>query len=378
MAGPTPPPRNGMSVTTANLVAGISRYGVDLHLVDTADRRGLKNVGRLDAGNVLAALVSGLRFATMLVRLRPDVVYVPIAQNRLGFLRDALFLLPARLTDAAVVVHLHGCALQDFYRGTDALTRWVVRTALAKVACAVVLGPSAIQQFDGLVPRSRVRVVANGVADIPLPASSDRLKRLSRGEATVLYLGALTMGKGFTALMSAVPLLQDMPGLRFIFAGEFTSPEAEREARRLLDEPGMRDRVLFTGPVSEPEAQRLLSDAAALVLPARQVEGQPLVILEAFRAGTPVIATPSGCIVDTVRDGEDGILVPQGDPAAIAGALRRLTSNIPCWQRMSAGARSAFDRHYRLDSWLASLAGLFRAAGTGLLRRTPCSCAGSD
>lgn len=362
MTGPTPPPRNGMSVTTANLVAGISRHGVDLRLVDTADRRGLRNVGRLDIGNVVAALTHGLRFVVMLVHVRPDVVYVPIAQNRLGFMRDALFLLPARLSSAAVVVHLHGCAFRDFYRSADFLTRWIIRVALAKVACAIVLGPSAVSQFDGLIAEARVRVIPNGVPDLEPQSPDTRLEQVGRGEATVVYLGALTMGKGFADILRAIPLLSDMPGLRFVFAGEFATAESEVEAERLAAGLDLGDRLNFVGPVAEAEAQRLLRTSAALVLPARHVEGQPLVILEAFRAGTPVIATPKGCIVDTVRHGVEGLLVPPGDPAAIARALRQLLSHADAWREVSEAARASFERRFRLVTWLTGLAGVFRDA----------------
>lgn len=359
MTGPTPPPRNGMSVTTACLSEGLADYGVDLRLVDTADRRGLKNVGRLDGGNVLAAFRHGARFAWMLVRLRPQIVYVPIAQNRLGFLRDALFLLPARLSNAEVVVHLHGCAFRAFYTRTDPFTRRVIRAALSQVACAIVLGPNARLQFDLLIPRSRVRVIENGVPDSPQPSQDHRPEAVAQGEAKVLYLGALTIGKGFLDLLRAIPLLGDFPGLQFVFAGEYTTAQAQTQAEQLIVDHALSDRVRMLGPVSSEHAQRLLQQAAVLVLPAIQTEGQPLVILEAFREGTPVIATPKGCIADTVTDGVDGLLIPPERPEAVASAIRGIVSDPVRWQHMSEAARDTYERRFRVETWVASLAQLF-------------------
>jgi glycosyltransferase involved in cell wall biosynthesis len=68
----------------------------------------------------------------------------------------------------------------------------------------------------------------------------------------------------------------------------------------------------------------LLRDADVLVLPVRQPEGQPLVVLEAMAAGLPVVATRRGAIPEMVDDGVTGLLVPERDVGALAAALDRL------------------------------------------------------
>jgi glycosyltransferase involved in cell wall biosynthesis len=66
----------------------------------------------------------------------------------------------------------------------------------------------------------------------------------------------------------------------------------------------------------------------------------PNVLLEAFAWGRAVIATPVGGVPDLVRDGENGLLVPAGDAAALARALRRLHEEPGLVARLAAGARS--------------------------------------
>lgn len=367
MTGPTPPPMNGMSVTTANLLAGMPGRGVEMHLVDTADRRGLGNIGRLDAANVAGALLHGARFALALLRVGPDVVYVPIAQNSLGFLRDSLFLLPARLCRRRVVVHLHGSAFRAFYAGASWPVRRLLRESLRHVTTAVVLGDSACDQFEGLIDRERIRVVENGVPDVAgddLPTPSE--PRLSESGGVVLFLGSLSVGKGFLDVLRSAALLGDLPGLSYVFAGEYRTSACREEAERLIATHGLQARVRMLGPVDSEEAQRLMLRAGVLVLPVRQVEGQPLVILEAFRCGTPVVASPTGCIPDTVQDGQDGLLVESGQPERLAEAIRRLATDGSLWARMSTAGRCRYEKRYTLEAWSAAMARVFReAAGDG-------------
>ncbi|MGH7506831.1 MAG: hypothetical protein ACRELX_14335, partial [Longimicrobiales bacterium] len=121
--GPLPPPYHGGAVATRILLDSAVAERFRLVHLDTTDRRGMDNIGRLDAGNVRLALMHALRFLRLLRTASPAIVYVPLAQNRLGFVRDALFLVPARWSNVRVVVHVHGGGFRDFNDRTDALTR---------------------------------------------------------------------------------------------------------------------------------------------------------------------------------------------------------------------------------------------------------------
>jgi len=364
MAAPTPPPRNGMSVTTQALQRGLHGRDVRLVLVDTADRRGLANVGKLDVANVMSALWSGARFACRLLVLRPDVVYVPVAQNALGFLRDCLFLVPAHLARRPVVIHLHGSAFAAFYESSGTPLRWLIRRVVGHTTFAVVLGPRAAHAFAGLLDSRKVRVVPNGLPD--LNACESRQTLSGRQAATphqrqrlALFIGSLVPGKGILDVLRALEFLQDAPDVRFVFAGEFRDPRVRAEAHRLVRAAHMESRVTFVGDASESEVASLAQSARMLLLPATQPEGQPLVILEALRAGTPVIVTPSGCIPDTVTDGREGLFVPPGDPRALASAIARLCNDDLLWEGMSAAARQRYEQDFTLGRWVADMKSVF-------------------
>jgi len=362
IVGPTPPPRNGMSVTTAILAPGLRRRGLNVSLLDTADRRGLRHMGQLDVGNVLGALRAGIAFIYLLMRFRPKVVYVPIAQNSLGFLRDAVFLLPSRLLRKNVVIHLHGCAFLPFYHSANPLLRWLIRVCLSNVRTAVVLGPSAERQFDSILPKNRIRIVANGVSDLQEMGAHHATEGRQGANHLVLYLSCLTLLKGFLDVLDAVPLLSDLPHVTFAFAGEYSREEAESAAAARLADHAIAGRVHVLGPVDGTLAADLLRSASVLVLPAIQVEGQPLCILEAFSTATPVITTRSGCIVDTVVDGYNGMFVEPRRPDDIAAAIRRIVCDPRAHALLSRGARDTYEAKHQAERWCADMAEILRDA----------------
>lgn len=369
--GPTPPPYQGMAVFTEMLLRSpvLSAAYEVLHL-DTADRRGLDNMGRLDLGNVILALRHACELAWRVARHRPDVVYVEVSQNEWAYLRDAVFIAIARALGARVVTHLHGSHFRGFYETARPPFRWLVRRSSRWLSGALVLGEGLRGIYDGLVPAERVRVAPNGIAD-PFPEGipdragprgrvagpgryestardgsggpGDRVGRTEAGPITVAYLGALFRPKGFIELLRAAALLRDQkPELRFIFAGPWVSDEERAEATELVARERLGSIVSFPGVVSGEAKREFLREADIFVFPGIQAEGLPLVILEAMAAGLPVVSTPVGAVPDAVLDGETGLIVPSGDPEALAAAIRTLASDGSLRERMGRAGRERF------------------------------------
>jgi glycosyltransferase involved in cell wall biosynthesis len=225
--GPTPPPAHGISVLTDILLRSDLKLSFDVVHLDTADRRTLDNVGRFEFHNVMLALYHGARFHWLLLWKRPAVVYMPVSESVLGFLRDSLFLLPSRLWGIPVVLHLHGGYLDTLYAERGALFQWLMRFCFGHAARAIVLSNSFRGKFAGLVEPDRVRVVYNGIPPALYEACKDR-HRSPRGSAplTVLFLGGLIESKGFFDLLRSVPdVLKQTTDVRFVFVGDTSLPE---------------------------------------------------------------------------------------------------------------------------------------------------------
>jgi len=348
-----------MTVMTSHVLEVLKGSGIRAVHLDTSDHRRVGNVGRLDFGNVVLAAKHAIEMGRAVTRSRPSIVYLPIAQGTLGFLRDSLFFTLAERRGIPVVLHLHGAAFGAFYRDSSPWMRWIIRRCLRPALRAIVLGPSLKDVFGDLVARERVVDVANG---LPPPARFDPQPRSEEG-VHILYLSNLSPAKGYRDVIAAAALVAPRHrDVRFTIAGEWLSVREERAAREESRRLGIEDRIRFTRAVSGLRKAELFRSADLFVFPPRQLEGQPVVILEAMSYGLPVVTTAQGGIVDLVVEGETGVYVPPGAPGPLADALSRLIGNAALRSAMGQAGRRRFDENFNEHVFRARLTNVLRDA----------------
>lgn len=178
-----------------------------------------------------------------------------------------------------------------------------------------------------------VDVLPNGVQERPArPPLPD--------QPEVVFAGRLVAEKGADVLLEA---LVDLPGVRALVAGDGPQlPALRAQAARL----GLADRVELPGRLDRAELERRADSAWVQVVPGRWEEPFGNVVTEAMMRGTAVVATAVGGPADTVRHGVTGALVPPGDAAALAAALRPLLADRDLAERLgAAGRRLALTEH---------------------------------
>jgi glycosyltransferase involved in cell wall biosynthesis len=171
------------------------------------------------------------------------------------------------------------------------------------------------------------------------------LERFARGKrvlegCVVGNVARLAEQKGHRDLIAAAPaVLERHPDVRFVVAGE---GELRAELEDLARPLG--DRFAFLG--ERDDVPDLLASFEVFAYPSR-FEGLCLAVIEAQAAGVPVIATPVGGIVENVRDGETGLLVPPNDPAALALAIERLLDEPSLARSLAENAGPQVERYAR-------------------------------
>lgn len=206
------------------------------------------------------------------------------------------------------------------------------------------------------VPGGRIRVIPNAWGGGQEPLDRDAAREalaVPAGTFHVGWVGRLSREKGADVLLEALPSLADLP-LRVSFVGD--GPErAALEARARTLRVG--ERVRWCGAV--PDAARLFAGFDAFVLSSR-TEGTPIVLLEAMRAGAPVVATRVGGVPDVVGE-EEALLVPPEDPSALALALRRVHDHPAAALRRARAARDRLTIRFGLEPWLAAYERVYAA-----------------
>jgi len=160
------------------------------------------------------------------------------------------------------------------------------------------------------------------------------------GKPRVLFVGRLAPQKGVGTLVAAAGLLED-PSAQILLVGDGPERKAlEREAKRI----GVADRLHFVGFVTHERLPAVLAHADLLVLPSIYEE-LGTVLLEAMQAALPIVASKTGGIPEVIEDGVNGMLVPPGDPEALARAIDRLLADRALACRLSEGAQERV-KHY--------------------------------
>jgi glycosyltransferase involved in cell wall biosynthesis len=187
----------------------------------------------------------------------------------------------------------------------------------------------------------RLRWIPHFVAGAP--------ERTVEGTNAVVFAGRLSPEKGVDTLIDAVGRI---PGdVRLDVAGE--GPDRQRlEGLAARHRDG---RVRFLGRLDSDELDAIFDEAVAVVLPSRWYENQPMIVLEAFARGVPVVASDLGGTPELVRHGTDGFLVPPDEPVALASALASLLDDPARARAMGKAARERAVTDFAPDVHLGRL-----------------------
>jgi len=190
-------------------------------------------------------------------------------------------------------------------------------------------------------------VVHTGLPPSPIIATPSRARLLGLPDDVPLAVcvGVLSLRKGVLDLVDAMPaVLRRVPRARLLFIG----PDGGQQAalRRRIDARHLHDAVRLLGPRNDVTA--ILKVADILALPSHS-DPLPVVVLEAMRAGLPVVATRSGGSEEMVVDGQTGRLVPAANPAAMAEAIAGLLADAPLRATMACAAQERFARCFALQ-----------------------------
>lgn len=348
---PTPPPYMGPSIATQIILNSrfIDEFNV-IH-IDTADRRPLNNLGKYDLTNFYMALKHYFLLFHRLLFSKADLVYIPICQATVGFLRDVSFIVLSKLFRKKVVLHLRGGHFREFYNSSNKFMKYVIRETLKRIDRMIVLGSSLKILFDGLIPEEKLSVVPNG---LNMALDKVRYKNPEKNHLMILFLSNLIESKGFKDVLYSVRnVIREHDNVRYVFAGDWRRNEDKLECEDYLKRENIHDYVEFTGTVTGRQKVKLLQDADVFAFPTYYpFEGHPWVIVEAMAAGLPIITTDQGCIKESVIDGENGFIIPKREPDSVAEKIIYLIEHSEARARMGQKSRQLYEANFTKEHFV--------------------------
>lgn len=306
------------------------------------------------AGDLSQVVVTGAG-SELAGRLRAGGIPTREVEWRAGLDPRALLGIRAELRHGAALLHAH-----DAHALTLAgLARWGTGVPLvvtrrvdfplrrlgfwrrADRIIAISEAVAAVLRSDGIDPR-RIVVVHSGVdleaAERAEPLGIRQRLKVPTDAVLAVSVGALVPHKDHETLLRAAALLEARcPKLHWAIAGQ--GPLRD-DLEALLDELGLRHRVHLLGQIADP--LRLIADADLFVMSSRE-EGLGTSVVDAMARGIPVASTTAGGLPEMLGDGA-GLLVPPGDPAALAEAVARLAGDDQLRRVLESRGRAAARR----------------------------------
>jgi glycosyltransferase involved in cell wall biosynthesis len=265
-----------------------------------------------------------------------------------------------RATDPPLIATRHG--VEPYQR----LPWFHLLARLLDARCACVIAPSqwiarCTRRWDG-TSAEKIRVIRHGIdlERFEQVAARESIRQSWDVDPGVLVIGSVARlhpSKDHETLLRAFAAVRERhPALRLVLVGE--GPLRERLvnlAARLPSADAPTSGVLFLG--ERGNVEDLLAGFDIAVLATRR-EGFGLAALEAMAAGLPLVASNTGALPELIRDGDSGLLVEPGSPAALAQALERLVTQ-PELRRALAQRARAEAQKYPLSRMVAETAELY-------------------
>lgn len=223
-------------------------------------------------------------------------------------------------------------------------------------------GWQELRRAAGPEAADKVHLVYHGLDLTRFPDPAARPTRPTDGPVQIVSVGRAVEKKGFDDLLASLALLPPDLDWRLTLVGSGPLlPALKKQA----EAAGIAARLTFTGALPQDRVIGHLQAADLFVLPSKpgadgDRDGLPNVLMEAASQGLPLVSTRFAAVPEFIRDGEEGLLVPPGDPAALAGALERLIRDAGLRATLGATARARVARDFsfeggldRLAQWLA-------------------------
>lgn len=255
----------------------------------------LDELGKVNFKKFLGIMIVFFQTLYQLIIFRPDVVYFEIAIKGFAFYRDSVYGLLCKLFRRKIVFHFHGKGVvQNGYS-----------KFLFKNTKVIILSPLLYDEVKDLIDEKNVVFCPNGIED---ELNDDLFKeiinaRLENKTLNLLYLSNMIESKGYLEVLEICNLLNKFKiDFKCFFVGSFDNVSMEQCFLDKIKSLNLDKRCFYLGSKYGKDKSKILKKTNYLIFPTTySYEAFPLVILEAFMYGIPVLSYDNGAIKEMIN-----------------------------------------------------------------------------
>lgn len=347
MVAPLPPPVHGSAMMTQYIKdSQIINQALDLDWVNLSTSRKMDEIGKTTPAKLWRFVSSYAKTFFKMLTHRYDACYFAITCHGMGFLKDAPFVLMAKLLSRGrIIIHQHNKGMQhDVDRP---VFKWLL-PMVYRNSEVILLSWRLYPDIERVVKREQVHICPNGI-----PETIVYPKRKEPHIPQILFLSNLIESKGVLVLLDACKILKEEG---YLFNCKFIGGETkEIDSNRFEEEVskrGLNKSVIYAGKKYGADKDSEFAESDMFVFPTFYGnETFGLVLLEAMQQSTPVVSTDVGGIPDFVQHEQNGLICTQQDAKDLASKMARLLKSPEFAQKLGEEGRKTFLEKYTIEKW---------------------------
>lgn len=352
---PLPPPYHGASIQSQMISRSrLLNKSFNIRRISISFADGMVDLGHFSLKKIGKMFCVFWKLIWEMTVYRPRIVYYIPTTGGISFWRDCFFIFTIHCFRIPLIFH-HRLKLDlEILKNPvrERLHRWMLKDSYS-----IVLSPLLVKNISSFVPEEKIFIVPNGIPDIDMPQADPE-----NTPPTLLFLSNMMKGKGSLLLLKALHCLKERDiSFKAVFAGAWThdiSPLLFSETLRKFD---LESDVTHVGPVYGRKKLDVILGSQIFVFPTfLKHETFGNVVLEAMRAGLPVLASDEGSLPFIVDDGVTGLIFEKRDLDSLIDKLEQLICDRSLRSRMGRAGRERFKQVFVFERAEADMKNCFR------------------
>ncbi|GIU68448.1 MAG: glycosyl transferase [Candidatus Parcubacteria bacterium] len=348
--GRFPPPVHGASlVNESYFKSKIINQKFQTDKVNLSYSKNLEEIGKFNLRKFFSIPITKLKILKKIIFFKPDLIYFEIAPVGFAFLRDSIYVLILKLFRKRIIFQIHARGINKVVKNKllKEYYKFVFKNTKMILLSKILYG-----EIKKIIPKENVYILPNGIKDELNEKKFDVIisKRNKNKKPILLFLSNMIEEKGaLDVLKICNELKKRRINFECLFVGSWQNKLFEKKWKYFLKKYELEKKCKYLGPKYGKEKEKILKKTSFLIFPTTyKNESFPLVILEAFMFGIPVLSYNNGAIKEIISKDYLGKVVKKEHWEQLTEELEKRLKKLPTKGSMKK-IRQHFKRHYTLE-----------------------------